>query len=118
MAALTVATIVDSGLTRSHTAVSSSDTFVDDGTGRTFIEIANGGGGSINATFTAQQTSQVVPGVGNVTIADIVVAVGAGVTKLIGPFTRAYISTAGSVTVSYSGTTTVTATAYKLAKED
>lgn len=118
MAALSVQTVVDSGLTPALSAVSSSDTFQDDGSGRTYVEVANGGGGSINVTVPAQVVNANVPGVGNLTISDIVVAVGAGARKLIGPFTTAYRNSSGNVTLNYSGITSVTAGVFKVAKED
>ena len=118
MAALSIQTVVDTGIVPSLTAASASDTVADDGTNRTFVEVANGGGGSINVTIPAQQTSVVVPGVGALTVADQVVAVANGARKLIGPFSRAYINTAGNVTLNFSGTTSVTVGAFKVAKED
>ena len=118
MAVLTVATIVDSGLLRALAAASTSDTFADDGTGRTYIEIANASGGNCTVTIPAQTTSVNAPGVGTLTIADITVTITTATTKLIGPFTRAYINTAGLVTCNLSTASSVTSTAYKLAKED
>lgn len=118
MAALSIQTVVDSGIVPSLSAAATGDTVADDGTGRTFVEVANGGGGSINVTIPAQQTSVVVPGVGSLTVADIVVAVANGARKLIGPFSRAYINSSGNVTLNYSGVTSVTAGAFKVAKED
>jgi hypothetical protein len=118
MAALTVTSVLDTGITPSLTAASSSDTVADDGTNRTWIEVVNGGGGSINVTVPAQQTSVVVPGVGSLAVADIVVAVANGTRRFIGPWTRAYINSAGNVTVNFSGTTSVTVGAFKTAKED
>lgn len=118
MAALTVATITDAGIVPALSAVTSSDTVADDGTARTYVEVNNAGGGSINVTIPAQVVSTNVPGVGAVTIGDIVVAVANGTRKLIGPFTLAYRNSAGNVTLNYSGTTSVTAQAFKLAKED
>lgn len=118
MAALTIQTIADTGIVPSLASVNTGDTVADDGTARTFVEVSNGGGSSINVTVPAQQTSVVVPGVGSLTVSDIVVAVASGARKLIGPFSRAYINTSGNVTLNYSATTSVTAGAFKLAKED
>ena len=118
MAQLTVATIIDAGLTPALAAVSASDSFADDGSARTYIEVNNGGGVSTNVTIPAQQASVNIPGVGVQTISDIVVAVPAGQRRLIGPFTLAYRNSAGNVTVNYSATASVTAQAFKLAKED
>ena len=115
MATLSVQTIVDSGLTGSLAAVGASDQFIDDGSGRTFIEVANASGSSINVTITAITTSATVPGVGAVTIADIVVAVGNGVTKAIGPFpTGMYNNGSGLVLFTCSATSSVTAKALQI----
>lgn len=118
MATLTVQTITDSGIVPTLAAVNASDEFEDDGTSRTFIEVANASGGSINVTIPKVQASVNVPGVGSLTLSDIVVAVANGATKLIGPFTTAYRNSSGKVTVNYSGTSSVTAGAFKCAKED
>lgn len=118
MAALNIQTIADTGIVPSLASATNGDTVADDGTARTFVEVANGGGSSINVTIPAQQTSVVVPGVGALTVADQVVAVANGARKLIGPFSRAYINTAGNVTLNFSSVTSVTVGAFKLAKED
>lgn len=118
MAVMTIQTIVDSGLAASYTAANTGDTAADDGTGRMFIEVVNGAGAPITVTVPAQTTTVVVPGAGSMAISDITVSVTNGTTKKIGPFTRAYINTAGNVTVNYSSATTITSGAFKLAKED
>lgn len=118
MAAMSIQTIVDTGLAPSLSAVANGDTVADDGGARTYVEVANGSGSSINVTVPSQQANVVVPGAGQLSIADIVIAVAAGARKLIGPFTRAYINTSGNVTLNYSAVTSVTAGAFKLAKED
>lgn len=118
MALLTVQTVVDAGIVPALAAVSSSDTFADDGAGRTFMEVSNGAGAPINVTVPAQQTTTNIPGVGTLTVADIVVSVTNGTRKLIGPFTTAYRNSSGLVTVNYSSVTTITAGAFKVAKED
>ena len=118
MAALTVATITDAGITPALAAVSASDTIADDGSARTYLEVNNANAGSLTVTIPAQQVSANIPGVGNVAVADIVVTVPTATRKLIGPFTLAYRNSAGNVTVNYSLTASVTAQAFKLAKED
>ena len=118
MAQLTVQTITDAGIVPAYAAANASDTFQDDGSGRTFLHVKNGGGGSINVTVPAVRTSVNVPGVGLQTISNIVVAVANGAEKMIGPFTEAYRADDGNVTAQYSGTTSVTAAAFKCAKED
>lgn len=117
MALISAQSITDAGIVPSLSAVNSEDTFQDDGSSRQFLEVSNGSGGSINVTVVAVQTNANVPGVGNLTISNIVVAVANGARKLIGPFTPAYRSAAGIVIVQYSGTSSVTAGLFKLDKE-
>lgn len=117
MATLTVQQIVDSGLAHSLAAVNSNDKFTDDGSERTFLLVSNGGGSPINVTVAAIQDSVSVPGVGVIDVPDIVVAVANGTSKMIGPFSPAYRDSDGFVNVAYSGTTSVTAVALKVAKE-
>jgi hypothetical protein len=108
MAALTVNQISATGLTDALVAAAGGgDTFVNDG--RTFLEVLNGSGGSINVTFT---TPALVQGIA---VSDPVVAVGAGVRKKIGPFpTELFNDANGAVGVAYSAVTTVTVGAFKL----
>ena len=118
MAALSIQTVVDSGLAPTLAAANNGDTVADDGSSRTFVEVSNGGGSSINVTVPAQQTSVNVPGVGVLAVADQVVAVPNGGRRLIGPFSRAYINSSGNVTLNFSSVTSVTVGAFKVAKED
>ncbi len=55
-----------------------------------------------------------MPGFGSLTISDMVVAVAAGSEEMIGPFSDAYVDSAGNVNVAYSGTASVTAAAIRL----
>jgi len=76
--------------------------------GKTFIEVNNGSGDSINVTIEA-------PGsVDGFAIADLVVAVAAGVRKKIGPFTGVFNQADGYVWVVCSAVTTVTIGAFRL----
>lgn len=117
MATLTVQQIVDTGLAHTLAAVNASDKFTDDGSERTFLLVTNGGGGSINVTVNAVQANVSVPGVGVIAVPNIVVAVPNGTSRMIGPFSPAYRDSDGFVNVAYSGTTSVTAVALKVAKE-
>lgn len=77
--------------------------------GGVMLEVTNGGVGSINCTLEVQLTSRGGDGVyPPQTVGDNVVAVGAGVTKLIGPIPAAYNDGNGNVQVTWSGTTDVT----------
>jgi hypothetical protein len=118
MAVIAIQTVVDTGITPTLAAATSSDTVQDDGQARTYLEVVNGGGGSINVTIPSQQANVQVPGVGVLTVADIVVAVTNGQRRFIGPFSRAYINASGNVTVNFSGITSVTVGAFRVAKED
>ena len=117
MATLTVETIIKAGVQPVYSAVNSEDQFINPSNERTFLHVKNGGGGSINVTVVAQKTSAKVQGVGVVTIDNIVVAVPAADERMIGPFSDAYTDSDGLVTVQYSGTTSVTAQAIKLAAD-
>lgn len=119
MATLTVADIVQAGLTDTlASAAGGGDAFADDGEQRTFLEVLNGGGGSINVTFDYQLAAQKLPGYGSIAPADLVVAVAAGARKLIGPFGRGFIDANGLIQVTYSGVTSVTVGARRLPKVD
>mgnify|MGYP003423013964 CR=1 FL=1 len=120
MATLSVTQLSGSaGVTNTLASASTSDEFADDGSQRTFLEVLNGSGGSINATIEVQKPGpHAVPGIGMITAADIVIAVGAGVRKILGPFSQAYINQAtGRVNVTLSSATSVTVGAFKIAKE-
>lgn len=109
MAVLTVQDIVQAGLAESFAnAAALGDSFIDEGKQNTFIEVNNGSGSSINVTINGIPSSVVVAGVGPVTVPDMVVAVGAGARKLIGPFPKSYRTAANSVSIAYSLETTVT----------
>lgn len=116
MAALTVQSIDEDGLTPSYSAAGGSgDTIADDGTQRTFLHVKNGGAGSVTVTVTAQVTSRSAPGMGSMTKADLSVAIAAGAEAMIGPFAPdAFKDSSGLVHVGYSGTTSVTVAAIKL----
>lgn len=119
MAVLTVQNIVQAGLAESFAnAAEAGDTFVDEGKQNTFIEVVNGSGGSINVTINGIPASKVVSGTGPVTIPDMVVAVGAGARKLIGPFPADYRTAAGVVSIAYSAHESVTVRVLRCAKVD
>lgn len=116
MGALTVQDIVAAGVTPSYASANGGgDTVADDGKENIFIHVKNGGGGSINVTATAQITTRPTKGFSNPTESDMVVAVGAGAEGMIGPFPASFINTSGNVALTYSGVTSVTIGAFKLA---
>lgn len=72
-------------------------------TGQEFVEVNNGSGGSINVTLNIRATLDGAAAV------NPVVAIAAGVRKIIGPFpTALYNDANGRAKVSYSAVTTVT----------
>lgn len=107
MAVLVVQKIVKAGLTPALAAAAGGgDSWQN--TGREFLKVTNGGAGSINVTIAAQAGACSTYGVTNAAH-DIVVAVGAGVTKDIGPIDPlAYNDANGRAQITYSGVTTVT----------
>lgn len=113
MAAYTPIVPVIAGVLAGGTAVSSSDTFPNANGGAVLL-VTNGGGGSINATIPAQITTRQADGTFPAqTVGNLVVAVAAGTTKAIGPIPPAYVDSGGNTTVTYSGTTSVTAQVIK-----
>lgn len=116
MATLTLQNLVRSGgLVPSYAAASGGgDEMPNDG--KTLLHVKNAGGGSINVTLTAQVTSRDAgPGFGAYSLADLVVAVGAGAERIIGPLPRrAFNNASERVAIAYSGVTSVTVGAFKL----
>lgn len=71
--------------------------------GATFLLVTNGSGAPIDVTAISQLTVE------GLAVADSVVAVGAGVTKLIGPFNPTIFNDEnGNMTVTFSAVTSVT----------
>lgn len=108
MATLAVTDVVRAGVVADGAAAAGGgDAFPN--TGAEILVVKNGGVGSINVTLVTQATVD-----GNA-VADPVVAVGAGVTKAIGPFPRYIFGDAtGLVQVTYSGVTSVTVKVLKV----
>lgn len=77
--ALATTQAVDTGVVRTL-AAANVDGHTIDGGGSVLLEVANASGGSINVTIQTAAT------VGSLAVADQVVAVAAGATKIIGPF--------------------------------
>lgn len=99
------------GLTPAYTAAqapgSGSNAFVNEG--KTFIHIKNGSGASMTATFLTPAT------VANLAVADLVVTVGAGAEKMVGPFEPGIFNQPdGKVHVDWSLETSVTAGVFRV----
>ncbi len=78
-------------------------------TGKEFLEVANGSGGSINVIIGAYVDSTSIT-------AFKTIAVGAGARKKIGPFpTSPYNDASGYVQITYSAVTSVTVAVYYVA---
>lgn len=103
MALLAVTDVARTGIDAA-TAVAAAgggDSFVN--TGKEFLLIKNGSGGSITVTFVTQIQ------VDGQAVGDLAVAIAAGVTKLIGPFPKGYYNDGtDEVQVTYSGVTSLT----------
>jgi hypothetical protein len=119
MAALTPQNIVPTKLAPTYSAASSGgDTIADDGTQRTVARVKNASGGSITVTVVAQTTTKVVKGYRTVTVANATISVPAGGDRIIGPFPDCYRDAAGTVSLTYSATASVTVAALKLPRLD
>ncbi len=76
---------------------------------RAFLYVKNGGGGAVNVTVPTPVT------VDGLAVADLVVNIGAGVNKLIGPFPRQYYNqTDGMVYIDYDTGASVTIAVIRL----
>jgi hypothetical protein len=101
VAILSVATISRLGVDVAGVA---SDVVGDEwpNTGQEFVEVKNGSGGSINVTLQIRGT------IDGAAAVNPVIAVGAGVTKIIGPFPQGiYNDTNGRAKITYSAVVTV-----------
>ena len=108
MAVLSVLEVSRAGVSGALTAAAGGgDSFANDG--RTYLDINNGSGGSITVTFVTQQT------VDGLAVADLAVAVGAGVRTKVGPFPPGIYNDAnGRVQVTYSGVTSLTVNPFRV----
>lgn len=102
MSTLNVQKVVLGGLSPTYGAAAvGGDEFVN--SGRDFIHVKNGGGSSVDVTVNSQEPCD--QGYDH----DVVVAVGAGAEKMIGPFPKSRFDDAdGKVQITYSGVASVT----------
>lgn len=107
---LAVQTIAVTGLTPVLTAAN-VDGHAIPNDGRTFVEVLNSSGGSINVTVITAGTYH-----GRAIADDSAIAIGAGARKLIGPFKpdAVYNTTDNKVNVDFSAVTTVTCGAFRV----
>jgi len=109
VAAITVEKIVVGGTEPTFVAAAGGgDTFVNDGAKTLFI-VNNGGGGAITATFDGTGTG---PASAVAFDDDVATSVGAGEEWIFGPFPKDRFT--GTVSVSYSGVSSVTVAAVSL----
>lgn len=99
MATLTVQRSTRAGVVANPQAASASDEFANDGTVEARVD--NGSLASVNVTFVTTKT------VDGLALTDLVVAVGAGVTKRIGPFPTDVYGTTTTITFSEFADVTV-----------
>lgn len=114
-AVLSVTDITEAGVTMTlASAAGGGDSFANDSSGRVILVVTNGSGGSITVTCTPATASIAVPGYGTLTKATGCGAVGAGATKIFGPFPTTYNDSNGRVAVTYSGVTSLTVGAFRV----
>lgn len=106
MALIATQTVGITGTTVTYGAVTTTDTVNPDE--RTWLEVVNASGGSINCTIVVPGTTYGQPN------PDVVVAVPAGQRRHIGPLPRGLANTSGLVDVLFSATASVTAAALRL----
>lgn len=114
MAALTPVTPAITGSTFAPAAASAGGDSFPNPRGNGLLYVKNASGGSINVTIAAQAPYTTRPADGpypSQTVGNIVVAVGAGVERIIGPIPGAYNDGNGSVQITYSGVTSLTVAA-------
>ncbi len=101
MAAIAILRPTHTGLAlTTQAAAGGGDTLQNDG--QTVLYVSNGGGSSINVTVTPAATPD------GLSFQAVVVPVGAGATKVLGPFPPLYFNNAsGQVAVTYSAVTSV-----------
>lgn len=100
-------------LTPTMAAAAAGDTIAINPGENVWLEVANGGGSSVNVTLTAVTTAGQIAGA-PVTLGNNVTAVAAGASKRIGPIPPAFVATDGTVAVAYSATASVTRAAIRL----
>lgn len=114
MALLTVDTLTEGTMT-SYTpqAVSSSDTFPNDG--QTIFVVSNGSGSTLTITAVVQTTDFKTPGVGVTKRANHTLAVANGAVAKGGPFSKSvYNNSSGLMTLQFDQTSSVTIEFFKV----
>jgi hypothetical protein len=118
MALLTVQTIVKTAIDVTYAAASTSDTFTDDGSERTFLHLKNTNGATRTVTVAPVSAADNKPGIGPFNIPSMTKVIGATTGDvMIGPFPSAFINpTTGLVTATLDASAGVTVAAIKMGK--
>lgn len=112
MAELTVTRITPTGTAGTLTAAASGgDTYLNGPT--TYCEVDNGGGGAITVTAARSRTVVRKINFNEIAISDIALSVGAGARQLFKAPLGSH-SAGGTVSLTYSGVTTVTVGAFNV----
>jgi hypothetical protein len=100
--------IVPAGIVPSYSAVDNANGEYIQNSGNEVLHVKNGSGGSINVTI----VSNVIQN--GLTLPNLIVAVGAGAEKFIGPFQPSTFSQSdGTVNLNYSAGASVTAALFR-----
>lgn len=118
MALLAAQAAVAAGIVPTYNAASTSDTFADDGSERTFVHIKNTNAAQRTLTVVPSQAAANMPGVGPFTVPTMSVVIPATTgDKMVGPFPAAYINQAtGLVTLTLDASANVTTAVVKVPK--
>lgn len=112
MANYTPTTPTIAGIAPASNAAAAGDAVLN-AKGTTLLRVNNASGGSINLTLAAQQTTRAADGTfPAMTLANQVIAVPAGASRLIGPINPAFNDGNGYVQMSWSATASVTWESY------
>lgn len=117
MATLSVQQMVLDGLEATYaSAGAAGDVFTNDG--RTMVHVKNGDSTDHTVTFTAQDTSEQVPGFGTVSVTNTTVTITAGEERFVGFFPqRRFNNSSGQVAVTYDSTTSMTIAVVRCPKQ-
>lgn len=114
MATLSVQDITESGLDATYNAAGAGgDDFQNDSSNRIFLHVKNDDASSHTVTVTAEESTLVVPGYGEVSKSDVAVSVPASEDRFIGPFPRFAFGNQPAIT--YDDVTSVSVAVLKVA---
>jgi hypothetical protein len=113
MAAITVLNPSITGTLAAPVAAAAGGDTVANPRGNVYVRVINGGGSSINVTVKAQVTARPADNTFPAgTLADQVVPVLNGTSRVIGPIPPAFVDGSGNVQLTYSAVTSVTVEAW------